>query len=92
MQHEGLPVAGYSPQSTDSVDIVNGNKRVEEQVLRLLDKLSANPRIDVRWLSIGRTHLEQAFMAINRAIFRPTRVTLPEDEPAQQLFPDDKED
>ena len=32
-----------------------------------------------QWLAIGRTHLEQAFMAINRAVFQPGRVALPED-------------
>ena len=30
-----------------------------------------------RWLAIGRTHIEQGFMAINRAIFRPDRVEIP---------------
>ncbi len=38
--------------------------------------MKANPNIDQRWLAIGRAHLEQAFMAINRAIFKPGRVEL----------------
>jgi hypothetical protein len=32
--------------------------------------------VDQRWLAIGRTHIEQGFMAINRSIFRPERVKL----------------
>jgi hypothetical protein len=35
--------------------------------------------VDQRWLAIGRTHIEEAFMAINRAVFQPQRVKLPED-------------
>jgi hypothetical protein len=78
--HEGLPVAGYKPQSTVAVDAVNQNKQLEERVLRVLDELrDSGTDIDQRWLAIGRTHLETAFMCINRAIFRPGRVELPED-------------
>jgi hypothetical protein len=72
----GLPVAGYRPQSDEKVAIVNENKRVEETILRALDLLAERPDVDKRWLAIGRTHLEQGFMAVNRAVFRPARVTL----------------
>lgn len=76
---EPLPVKGYTPQSTSSVDLVNANKMLEETVLCQLDELRKREDIDLRWLSIGRTHIEQAFMAINRAIFQPQRVKLPGD-------------
>jgi hypothetical protein len=72
----GLPVAGYHPQSDEKVAIVNENKRVEETMLRALDLLADRPDVDKRWLAIGRTQLEQGFMAVNRAIFRPARVDL----------------
>jgi hypothetical protein len=78
-KHEGLPVAGYQPQSGDAVAIVNFNKHAEEHVLRLLDQLALNDDIDKRWLAIGRTQIEQGFMAVNRAVFKPGRVRLPED-------------
>lgn len=73
-KHEALPVAGYKPQSASTVDKVNVNKKIEERVLRILDDLGGDPDVDKRWLAIGRTHLEQAFMAINRSIFKPDRV------------------
>lgn len=78
-EHPGLPISGYRPQSDDNVFLVNQNKGIEENVLRLLDQLKLDPAIDQRWLAVGRTHLEQAFMAINRAIFKPERVSLPGD-------------
>jgi hypothetical protein len=76
-EHQALPVQGYTPQSQEKVDLVNVNKFLEEQALRLLDRLAARDDIDKRWLAIGRTHLEQAFMAINRAVFQPARAKLP---------------
>ena len=78
-KHEGLPVAGYRPQDGTAVQKVNTNKEAEERVLRILDDLAADPEVDKRWLAIGRTHIEQGFMAVNRAVFKPGRVVLPED-------------
>lgn len=56
--------------------MVNYNKRIEETLLQVLDDLKANANVDQRWLAIGRTQLEQAFMAINRAIFKPGRAKI----------------
>lgn len=81
-EHSGLPVSGYKPQSDAKVSVVNGFKADEERILRKLDAMRDNPEVDGRWLAIGRTQLEQAFMAINRSVFKPGRVELPEDEHA----------
>jgi hypothetical protein len=77
--HDGLPVAGYKAQSDDRVAAVNANKHAEEEILRVIDKMqdAGHQVFDQRWLSIARTHLEQGFMALNRAVFRPERVKLP---------------
>jgi hypothetical protein len=80
-KHEGLPVAGYKPQNAAAVSAVNANKEIEEKVLRMLDELRVNPilSVDQRWLALGRTLIEEGFMAINRAIFKPGRAALPGD-------------
>lgn len=94
-EHIPLPVAGYTSQNEHRVAIVNGNKELEERVLRRIDELFAaqtpcwtgsnedpptwGPTYDPRWLALARTHIEQGFMAMNRAVFRPTRIPLPED-------------
>ena len=82
-KHEGLPVAGYKPQSPMAVELVNANKQAEEEILRTLDWLAAQPNetIDKRWLAIGRTQIEQGFMAVNRSIFKPGRVKLSDEVP-----------
>lgn len=77
--HAALPVHGYKPQSTDNVGKVNHNKLVEEESLRRLDVLKNDPEVDQRWLAIGRTHIEEGFMAVNRAVFKPIRAQLPSD-------------
>lgn len=77
--NEGLPVKGYQPQSDAKIELVNINKEVEENVLRILDNMSTVTEIDQRWLAIGRTKIEEGFMAINRAVFRPQRIKF-EDE------------
>lgn len=81
-----LPVAGYKPQSPEAVALVNEFKADEERLLRKLDAMQEATRkgpndsgpnpYDGRWLAIGRTNLEQAFMAINRAVFKPGRAKL----------------
>jgi hypothetical protein len=77
---KSLPVYGYADQPQRNVTLVNSNKVLEEQVLRHLDALSLEGKIDYRWYAIGRTHIEQGFMAINRAVFQPNRIELPSNE------------
>lgn len=82
-QHDGLPIPGYRPQSDAALARVRTLKQAEERILRMFDALKAFPPdsgIDHRWLSIATTHIEQGFMAANRAVFRPSRIDLPEDE------------
>jgi hypothetical protein len=79
-EHRGLPVAGYRTQSEANVALVNGNKQDEELLLRQLDRMTGDQAFDQRWLAIARSHFEQGYMALNRAIFRPARVKLPEDD------------
>lgn len=73
---EGLPVHGYQPQDQSAIARVNDMKILEERILRELDVMAQHPEIDGRWLAIGRTQLEKAFMAINRSIFKPKRFQL----------------
>ena len=80
--HKGLPVSGYRAQPDVAVNAVNKNKQIEEKILRLIDDLENEQlggesfQADRRWLAIAKTDLEMGFMALNRAIFKPTRITL----------------
>ncbi len=81
-EHDGLPVSGYRPQSGTAIALVNKLKALEERVLRELDELLLDYKDidpDKRWLATGRTDIEKGFMAVNRSIFKPSRIALPED-------------
>jgi hypothetical protein len=77
--NDGLPVAGYRPQSDEHVAAVNAMKETEERLLRAIEAHIASGIADPRWAAIAKTQFEQGFMAIDRAIFQPSRVKLPED-------------
>ncbi|MCK9361742.1 hypothetical protein M0Q28_06000 [Patescibacteria group bacterium] len=36
---------------------------------------------DPRWLAVAKTHFQEGFMALNRSVFQPQRISLPEDFP-----------
>ncbi len=80
-EHPGLPVAGYRPQNDAKVATVNVNKELEERVLRQIDAMAADMEAghDPRMIAVARTGIQDAFMWLNRAVFRPARVSLPED-------------
>lgn len=76
--YSGLPVPGYRAQDEATVAKVRELKIAEERVLRILDLLKADADIDQRWLQMGRSSIEQGFMAATRAVCRPARVELSE--------------
>ena len=78
-QHEGLPVAGYQPQSDERVQLVNENKVIEERLLRQIEHGLTTGLMDREAAFTAKTAMQEAFMWLNRAIFRPARVKLPED-------------
>lgn len=76
-------IPGYRQLSDDEIAAISSFKMVEEHVLGMLDELAdCDIEIDPRWYAIGRTKLEESFMAINRSIARPERMVLPEPEEA----------
>lgn len=81
--HEGLPVKGYVAQSSERVVIVNAHKVTEETILRQIEHLQVTGIGDPRWLAIAKTGFERAFMALNRAVFQPSRVRLSDDPSAE---------
>ncbi|GEP06846.1 hypothetical protein MOX02_48840 [Methylobacterium oxalidis] len=76
--HQGLPVAGYQPQNAEKVALVNANKVLEERCIRAAESVRDTPGMDGRMAALAITNLQQAFMWLNRAVFEPGRVALPE--------------
>lgn len=82
MDNQHKHIKGYRDLSPEEIALMNEGKELAEQVGAFVEKLqrcslpgSAVPgigQLEGRWISIGRTHLQQGFMAIIRAIARPT--------------------
>jgi hypothetical protein len=68
------PIMGYTEQSEENLAAVNDNKWAEEKLMRRLEHLDKVLTLDPRWLAVARTHFEQGYMALNRAIMQPERL------------------
>jgi len=67
-------VLGYTVQNPENIKLANHFKLFEEELLRVLDDMQERPSFDGRWAAIARTHFQEGFMAMNRAVFQPQRV------------------
>lgn len=76
-QHNGLPVAGYTAQTTDKVELVNANKVLEERCIRAAEAIRDTEGFDGRMAALAITNIQQGFMWLNRAVFQPGRIDLP---------------
>lgn len=78
---ESPKVLGYSVQPESALRLVNENKVIEEKLLRHIEAIERDLVFDIsddsephRWLYIAKLHIEQGFMALNRAVFKPKRL------------------
>lgn len=75
-QHQ--KIKGYRDLSEDEIALMNEAKELAEKVGKFIDDLSVvhaqtgSHAIDMRWVSIGKTQLQQGFMAVIRSIAQPT--------------------
>lgn len=76
---------GYRQPSPDMVKAVTEMKQTEERVLRYIEGLDVD--LDPRWRSIAITHYQEGTMALIRAVLRPARLSLPEDEVPAPVIP-----
>ncbi len=85
MENQHRHIKGYRELSPIEIELMNEIKAKAEDVGSLVEKLATlhytvdpesktvtNDRPDQRWVSIGRTELQQGFMALTRAIAKPT--------------------
>lgn len=65
-------ITGYRTLSQHEIDLVNQIKAKGEEVGILVNGLKAFGLLDQRWVAIGHTELQQGFMALVRAVTKPT--------------------
>lgn len=76
-QHQ--KIKGYRDLSEEEIALMNEAKELSIKVGELVEKLekaqfaqTSDQLPDKRWLAIGRTNLQQGFMAVIRSIAKPT--------------------
>lgn len=65
-------ITGYRKHSQDQIDQVNRNKDFENKLGDLIQEIRGQDfDVDMRWMAVARTHFQEGFMALNRAVFQP---------------------
>lgn len=79
MENQHRQIKGYRELDQDDIDLMNAIKFKGTELRGLYDRIDAHitAKGEVqdaeqrRWLAIGRTHFQQALMALTRAVAAP---------------------
>lgn len=74
MEKQHRKIKGYRDLGPEEIEMMNQIKTKAAEVGELCDKLvgrDGGSAPDQRWVAIGRTHLQQGFMALTRAVAKP---------------------
>ncbi len=72
MENQHRKITGYRELEQYEIDAMNAVKEMAKQVGELFEKLESTSGLDQRWIAVGKTNLQQGFMALTRAIAQPT--------------------
>lgn len=70
-QEHQTRISGYRELSDEELALVNSLKETANRIGALVDALEQDAQLDQRWISIGRTHLQQGFMGLIRGVTQP---------------------
>ncbi len=72
MDNQHRKIEGYRELTQAEIDTMNYIKNMAKQVGGLVEDLERDDILpDPRWLAIGKTHLQEGFMALTRAVAKP---------------------
>ena len=71
MDNQHRKISGYRELSQAEIDLMNAIKALGPQMENLIADLTT-AGADIRWISIGKTHLQQGLMALTRSVAKPT--------------------
>lgn len=77
MDNQHKQIQGYRDLTQQEIDLMNDIKLAASGIGGLCNRLAAlgkeDPtKVDPRWVAIGQTDLQKGFMALVRAVARPT--------------------
>lgn len=79
MDNQHRQIKGYRELSQEEIDLMNEIKTKGAELGELVEKLkwvgaggvTDTASVDMRWVSIGATHLQQGLMALTRSVAKP---------------------
>lgn len=73
MDNQHREIKGYRELSAEEIAAMNEVKQKGAELEQLILKLSETSlSVDMRWVNIGKTQIQQGLMALTRAIAKPT--------------------
>jgi len=72
MENQHKHITGYHDLTAEEIALMNNIKSIAATVGEVVAEMKKNPTFDQRWVSIGATELQQGFMALTRAVAKPT--------------------
>lgn len=72
MENQHQQIKGYRDLTQEEINLMNEGKELADKVGGYIDRLEMLAFTDKRWVAIGKTHLQQGFMAAIRGIAKPT--------------------
>lgn len=71
MENQHKKIKGYRDLTQEEIDLMNQIKEKGAELGELVEKLEAMADLDKRWIEIGKTNLQQGFMALTRSVAQP---------------------
>lgn len=71
MDNQHKLIKGYRDLSQAEIDLINEGKALAIQLGIWIDRLAVDPTTDKRWVAIGKTDAQTAFMALIRSVAKP---------------------
>lgn len=72
MDNQHKIIKGYRDLTQSEIDMMNRIKSKGEELGALVADLELIDTLDHRWVSIGKTHLQQGTMALVRSVAQPS--------------------
>jgi predicted MarR family transcription regulator len=67
----GSTIQGHRALNEREIQMMNRIKDVSAKVGAIIESAELTETLDPRWVEIAKTHLQQGFMALSRAVAKP---------------------
>lgn len=72
MENQHLLIVGCRDLDKTDIDLINEVKKMANLVRGTVEKIELSGSADRSWIAIARSQLQSGFMALDRAVAKPT--------------------